>query len=85
MATLRRRARAFFSQIEIEFHALFVVEFVEVAEAVAAQGGRSAVGAVDLEMLAPIWEIWHGGLLPPPPRARVTCVALVHERICSPS
>jgi hypothetical protein len=43
--------------------ALFLVEFVEVAEAVAAQGGRSALGAVDFEMLTAIWEIWHGSLL----------------------
>ena len=46
-------------KIEIQLDAFFVVEFVEVAEAVATQGGRSALGAVYLEMLTPIWEIWH--------------------------
>jgi hypothetical protein len=32
-----------------------------------AQGGTSALSAVDLDVLTPIWEIWHGDLLPPPP------------------
>jgi hypothetical protein len=51
------------SSVCAECYALFLVEFVEVAETVAAQGGRSALGAVDFEMLTAIWEIWHGSLL----------------------
>ena len=56
-----------FLAIEIDLDALFVVALVEVAESVAAEGGRSALCAVDLDVLTAIWEIWHGGLLPPPP------------------
>jgi len=44
-----------------------VVALVEVAEFVVAQGGASALSAVDLDVLTPIREICHGGLLPPPP------------------
>ncbi|MFZ0818243.1 MAG: hypothetical protein WAM78_22135 [Candidatus Sulfotelmatobacter sp.] len=37
--------------IKIQFDALFVVTIVEVAEFVVAQGGRSALSAVDLDVL----------------------------------
>ena len=56
-----------FGAIEVELDDLFVVEFVEVTEAVAAQGGRTAERAVDFDVLAPIWEIWHCDLLSPSP------------------
>jgi len=39
------------------------VEFVEVTEAVAAQGGRSAEGAVDLDVLTAIRKVGHWLLL----------------------
>ncbi len=46
--------------VGVELDALLVMAFVEEAETVAAQGGRSALRAVDLEILAPIWERKHG-------------------------
>jgi len=46
-----------------------VVALVEVAEGMAAQGGRSALGAVDFNVVTATREICHGDLLPPPPRS----------------
>jgi hypothetical protein len=40
-----------------EFDAFVVKAFVEEAEAIAAQGGRSALGAVDFEVLTAIGKI----------------------------
>ncbi len=45
--------------VEVELKALLLVAFVEVTEFVAAQGGRSALGAVNLDVLASIWKTWH--------------------------
>ena len=45
--------------VGVELDGFFVVEFVEVAEAVAAQGGRSAEGAVDFDVLAATWVVGH--------------------------
>src|SRR5579864_3474791 len=46
---------------------LFVLKtFVEETETVAAQGGRSALGAVDFEMLAAIGKTLHWSTPPPP-------------------
>jgi len=49
-----------------EFDPLVLKAFVEKAETVAAQGGRSALSAVDFEMLTTIWIIRHW-FCPPPP------------------
>jgi hypothetical protein len=49
-----------------EFYALDVKTFVEKTETVAAQGGRTALGAVDFEMLAAIGKTLHFGTLPFP-------------------
>jgi hypothetical protein len=65
MVTLRRRR----APVGVKGKTLFVVTLVEVAELVAAKGGASALGAVHFDVLTAIWEIWHGDLLPPPPRS----------------
>ena len=46
--------------VRIELDAFFVVTFVEVTELVAAEGGASALGAVDFDVLAATWERNHG-------------------------
>src|ERR1700722_15661407 len=57
------------SAIAIELDTHFVVHLVEVAEAVAAEGGGSAMSAVNLDVLTPIWKSIHIDLLPLPPRS----------------
>ena len=54
----RRRARILLAT-GIQFDALVVMALVEVTETVAAQGGRSALRAVDLDVLATIWVAGH--------------------------
>jgi hypothetical protein len=54
-----------------ELNALVLKALVEETETVAAQGGRSALGAVDFEVLTAIRKICHMKLSPPPPRRSI--------------
>ena len=51
--------------VEVELKALLLVAFVEVTEFISAQGGRSALGAVDLDVLTSIGKVWHVVSYPP--------------------
>ena len=51
------------SSIGVERNALFVIALVKVTELVAAEGGASALGAVDFDVLTSNWERKHGCLL----------------------
>jgi hypothetical protein len=44
----------------MDLDALVVMALVEITETVAAQGGRSALGTVDLDVLAAVWVAGHG-------------------------
>ena len=50
--------------IGAELDAFVLKAFVKKTEAVAAEGGRSALGAIDFEMLTAVGIICHEGLLP---------------------
>jgi hypothetical protein len=52
--------------VGVEFDLFVLKTFVEETETVAAQGGRTTLGAVDFEMLATIGKTLHFGTLPLP-------------------